>query len=182
MYSLTDFAAWTGAVVALFALLWNVYKELRSGARLSFRANPNMIRITGTGQRSEPKISLNVVNRGNLPTTLTSLDIFVYGNRLGRILDKIRHSGRIGAKVSRLGGALRKPLLCAAVNPKPMASKQNMPFVIKPGRSWTALVDQQAVLNILSEHDGKPVYLELGHATGGPVAVRLYPDRFKASS
>jgi len=74
--TLTDIAAWLGAVSGSIALVWDFYKWLRSGPRLQARVNPHMVEVRyGTTYRFAV---IWVSNRGNAKTTISAVAFSYY--------------------------------------------------------------------------------------------------------
>ena len=142
-YSYTDIAAWIGAVVAILVFCWEVYKELKSGARLGVKVRPNMRYFDGKSLSSDPHIAVTIVNKGNLPTTLTLLIVYMYSNHVMKILNKPAMNGAV--------------VLQRAGSPQ-------MPHVLQPGRIWYGEIDQQQILKFKEEYDAKLLYIAVAHA------------------
>lgn len=113
-------AAWWGAVLATIVFLWEVYKWLRSGARLQVSAAKDMQLAAPNGRLNDAlHICLTVHNVGDAVTTITHLVGYNYKNRFF-------------AFTRRRSGAF-------VVSPGPTAA---YPHVLEPGKTWTALVPQ----------------------------------------
>ncbi len=113
--SITEYAAWWGAIIATFTLLWNIYKWIKRGAKVIVRISPNM-RQMGEGRTF---IFVEVVNRGDLPTTITHLVGVYYPSILKRLLRK-KHN---------------------YIYPYP-GHGPAIPFMLNPGDRWTGSIDQ----------------------------------------
>ena len=132
----SDYAAWWGASIATLALLWNIIVALRSGARIKVRVIPNMKiypqqPITG----DKTYISVNAVNRGTLPTTITHFEGF-YSSSLWSLIR-----------------GQKQPFV---VNTHP-AIGQQVPYVLAPGEEWRGMMEQKPM-----EENDKINYLYLG--------------------
>ena len=139
---ITDIAAWVGAVVAVLVLAWDVYKEARNGARLRLNVSTNMRYLVAGNLSEEPHLSVQVVNEGNLPTTLTHLIVYMFDSRW----KKIR----------------KQPSLNGAVVMQPSYTPQ-LPHLLKPGELWQGVVSQPQLESYLNEHGNKLVYVAVAH-------------------
>ena len=80
----SDMAAWWGAGLASLVFGWDIYKWMTAGPRLFLKASPNMQLV---GDRSGTEhVFVEVVNRGDKPTTITHLAFYSYKSSLQRIL------------------------------------------------------------------------------------------------
>lgn len=114
----TDIAAWLGAIAGSLALLLEYIKWLRSGARLTVSANPNMLPLESTRNRSaEPHMVVWVRNTGDAPTTLTAIAFEHYPNHFWRMMRR-----------RSTAGIILRP------DPEPL------PKVLAPGEQWTTVV------------------------------------------
>jgi hypothetical protein len=114
----TDIAAWLGAVAGSLALLFDYIKWLRSGARLTVSANPNMLLLESTRNRpAEPHMVVWVRNTGDAPTTLTAMAFEHYPNHFWRMVRR-----------RSTAGIILRP------DPEPL------PKVLAPGEQWTTVV------------------------------------------
>ena len=161
-YSYTDFAAWIGAVVAMLVFCWEIYNEIKSGARLGVKAKPNWRYFNGESLSSEPHISVTVVNKGNLPTTLTHLIVYMYASHVMKILNK--------------------PAMNGAVLEQPVGFPQ-MPHVLQPGGIWYGEIKQQQILRFKEKYDAKLFYIAVAHASSEKqTKVRLHFSKLNAES
>jgi len=138
-FSVSDYAAWWGAIIATLALVWNIILAIRSGARIRVRANPNMKifpkqPITGDNRY----ISVTAVNHGNSPTTITHF----CGYYTSSLWDSIR--GRKQNFVVNVHPSLGKPV----------------PYVLAPGEEWNSLADQD---DIMKQSGGGYLYIGIIH-------------------
>jgi hypothetical protein len=142
--SLTDFAAWIGAVVAVLVLLWDIYKEMRSGARIRLKVVPNMRYLVNGKLTEDMHVAVTIVNEGDLPTTLTHLIVYMFDNRWRRLL--------------------RQPSLNGAVVMQRAHSPQ-LPYVLKPGELWQGEISQNQLQSHLQQYGEKLVYVAIAHAS-----------------
>jgi len=144
----SDVAAWWGAALATFVLAWDIFKWRKSGARLGVKAGPNM---QLPEDRLEMKhVFVEVVNRGDRPTTLTHLCVYQYASAL----DRLRGKRKASFLVPQPGGG--------AVLPHELGS----------GQRWTALVNQAVLLSKVIE---TPRYLHVGISHSGSKKEVLVP-------
>jgi len=101
--TVTDVAAWWGAVVATLALAWSILLHLRTRPRLVVELRSH-----------EALVNFTVVNRGDKSTTLTRGEFAQYDNRVRRLLR--RPSQCIDVNESRAGGSDRLPIRIQARN------------------------------------------------------------------
>ncbi|MHB1141536.1 MAG: hypothetical protein ACYC1T_07260 [Sulfuricaulis sp.] len=146
-WSISEFAAWWGAVVATLALIWNIVVALRSGARIHVRASSNMQIIPGgPATRDKTFISVTAVNRGTAPTTIThfcgfytdSLWNLIRGKRQQFIVTSSRDLGK------------------------------DVPYVLAPGEEWFSLAEQHDLqqkagngylyIGVIHNQKKRPVY------------------------
>lgn len=79
---ITEIAAWWGAVIATFVLLWDIYKWKRSGPIIKISVTPNLkVYPSDPLTNNKTWIHIMVTNSGNQPTTLTNLCGFYYKSR-----------------------------------------------------------------------------------------------------
>lgn len=134
------FAAWSGATVSLGILIWDIIKASREGARLRVTCRPNMLFMNSDSTFSERKhVSVAVVNRGNLPTTVTHLVVHFYSSRLQRLLRKPQEQGCI--------------LQQHHFTPQ-------LPYVLRPGEIWSGIVYQDEVQALANS--SKLPYVSIG--------------------
>ncbi len=117
----TDIAAWWGAAVASLVLLWDAYKWISDGPRLSMRLSPNMEIFGDPSREGITWIAVNISNRGTRPTTIKNLGMEYYRSRWRR---------------------LRNRAALAAVFPNP-SDGFPLPRVLNPGEEWLGLIPQQ---------------------------------------
>ncbi|MFW1369052.1 hypothetical protein ACEWAA_22475 [Vibrio parahaemolyticus] len=68
--SISEIAAWWGAIVASIVLIWDVYKWKTDGPKLNVLLAPNM-KTFGDPERDDMTwVSITVTNVGSRPTTL----------------------------------------------------------------------------------------------------------------
>lgn len=120
-WSVSDIAAWWGAVIATLALVWNIVVAFRSGPRIHVRATPNMqVYPRQPITEDNTYISVSAVNRGTAPTTITHF--------CGYYSQSIWHLLR-GKKQNFI------------VNTHPALGRA-VPYVLAPGEEWSGMADQ----------------------------------------
>jgi len=117
----TDVIAGYAAIVATSAFLWNIYKWITSGPRISFNAKSNMC-IYGDARFPTDKtyISATATNNGDRPTSITNLGCYHYKNWFDRLRRKRNFQAVIGDTCF-----------------------QPLPHVLKSGTIWKGLADQE---------------------------------------
>lgn len=126
---LNEIAAWYAAIIATIVFLWDIYKWLRTDARIRVSVVPNMILIDNglartkrPDEKSSPhSISVEVVNIGGKKTTLTHITIYCYASLWTRVRGKPLWQG---------------------VVPNPCPGK--LPFELDVGARWLGLIEQDA--------------------------------------
>lgn len=153
-FSASDYAAWWGAVIATLALIWNIVVAVRSGARVTVRANPNMKiypqqPITG----DNTYISVAAVNHGTSPTTITHFCGYYARSLWDLVKGKKQHF------IVNTHAALGK----------------TVPYVLAPGEEWSSLADQA---DLLKNAKGRFLYLGIIHnQRKRPLYKRVKVDR-----
>lgn len=75
--TITECAAWWGAIIATALLVWDIYKWASTGAKIVLTVQPNRF-ITGYDRLEGQRLFLfEAANKGDRPTTLGKL-IFIY--------------------------------------------------------------------------------------------------------
>jgi len=134
--SASDIAAWWGAGLATVVFAWEVYKWATSGPRLVMRLLPNM--QSPGGPADDTSVMVEVVNRGDMLTTITHLAVYHYQSRMHKLFDKRKGQGVI---------------------PSP-GWGPGVPFEIGPGQRWTGAMTQQPLLDTYS---GGVIYVVIMH-------------------
>ena len=156
---ITDIAAWVGAVVAVLVLAWDIYKEARNGARLRLKVSTNMRYLVAGRISEEAHLSVQVVNEGNLPTTLTHLIVYMFDSRWKKIM--------------------RQPSFNGVVVMQPSHTPQ-LPHLLKPGELWHGVVSQPQLESYLTENGTKLIYVAVAHVCSQKqVMQRLDTSRLK---
>jgi len=89
-WSISDYEAWWGAIIATLALIWNIIVAIRSGPHISVRAIPNMkIFPIDSITKDKTYISVTAINRGNAPITITHFLDF-YADSIWNLIRKKR--------------------------------------------------------------------------------------------
>ncbi|MGH8194067.1 MAG: hypothetical protein ACREQ8_06665 [Woeseiaceae bacterium] len=147
-WTISDYAAWWGAVIASLAFTWNVVSALRAGPRIVVRVTPNMQmfpRAPLTGDREY--VSIVAVNVGTGPTTITHC--------CGYAVTMTKWSFRRGSKQLFI-------VNCDA------QLGNTVPHVLLPGEQWHNLADQaelqlkgqkrRVYLGVIHNQRKRPVY------------------------
>jgi len=149
-WSISDYAAWWGAIIATLALIWNIIRAIRSGPRIYVRATPNMkVFPEDSITKGKTYISVTAVNRGNAPTTITHFCGFYTNNLWNLIRRKRQHF---------------------ITNPHPSTGK-TIPYVLSPGEEWSNLADQKDIqekmgngylyIGIIHNQKKHPIYVRV---------------------
>lgn len=132
----SDYAAWWGAIIASFALIWNVVTFIRSGARIKVYVSTNMeLFPPNPGKEDNTYTFLRAVNVGDSATTI----MHFCGYSAETIFDRFRKKA--------------KHFIISNAN-----TNQPLPFKLEPGEEWTGLALQDELLK-----DKKFVYLGVIH-------------------
>jgi len=124
-FSLTDIAAWWGALIASAVLAWDVYKWRKRGAQLRVTAAPNMrvLNVPGVPE-SDLFVSVTAYNTGDQPSTITNLQGIHYKSVFHKLF--------------------RRPNTAfVVVNP---GFGPGLPSVIPPGGVWQGGISQSELL------------------------------------
>ncbi len=151
-WSINDYAAWWGAVIATLVLILNVITLLLSGPRIRVRASPNMQIFPQNTTIGENKtyILITVTNRGNSATTLTHFHGY-YANNLWNLLRKKK----------RIRFVLPVNLLLGKV----------IPYVFASGEEWSNMVEQS---DIQKDLGNGYLYIGVSHSQNNrPTYVRV---------
>lgn len=122
-YPWTNIAAWWGAVLATLVLIWDVFKWLHSGARISLKALPNMISVPENPLLPGEKVFVEVSNSGVTPTTLKGIGILYYESWWKRILRRPKEQGVIA-------------------QPNPQFP---LPHTLEAGKIWQGFINQDEI-------------------------------------
>ena len=154
MNIITNIAAWWGAVIATFVIIWDIYKWKHSGAIINVTASSNM----QMGENFPPcesdkdYISIIVTNTGNIKTTITHLVIFYY--KYNPILSKILKKK---ARTFPEPDPFNSPLL---------------PIMLVPGERWLCDIKRNDELEKLSRRGF--LYCGIYHSSSkNPVMQRV---------
>lgn len=146
-WSVSDFAAWWGAIIATLALAWNIVVAFRSGARIRVRVTPNMqVYPRQPITEDNEYISVTVVNHGTSPTTITHFCGYYATSLWNHIRRKRQHF----------------------VIPSHPALGMKVPYVLSPGQEWSSLADQRDLhekskggylyIGVIHNQSKRPVY------------------------
>ena len=163
-FTLTEVAAWWGAVVATSVFIWDIIKWFRTGPRIFFSASTNMLAVGDPVLEDNTYIVVKVVNVGTQQTTLTNLGMYFYKN-----------------KWNKLRNYAEKSMVIANPN-----ISFPIPYLLEPGKLWNGFILQSekvedmlqnGILEVVlyCSHKKKPVKLKLKQLTNlldGPVTKR----------
>lgn len=116
-------AAWWGAGVATSVLMWDVFKFARTGPRLTVTVVPGTIAIPADPTFPPTMIMVKVVNRGDAPTTITTL----CGESYAGLGERLRRKGQSFVVMAPVGGP-------------------GLPFPLGPGQEWVGCLNQADVV------------------------------------
>jgi hypothetical protein len=148
-------AAWWGAIVASVVLLWDVYKWLHKGPRISIKATPNMRgAVVGSIPAGPFYLYIEVSNTGDAQTTISALEVCQAKSRLHLLFNKTTNHGSI----------LRNDMM--------------LPHEIKAGGLWQSKIDQADLREKLDENN--KVYCSIKHTfSAKPVYSEIDISSFK---
>jgi|SRR5690554_1894576 len=136
--SVSDWAAWWGAIIATLTLIWEIIRELKSVAKVQVSAYGNMLMYPSNEGKEETKyIHVIAVNTSNLPTTITHF----------------------------LGYAKRKSLIPFVGKKTHFIVKANefsspIPKKLEAGEEWRGIVEQSGTL---AGFENSTVYIGIQH-------------------
>lgn len=132
MNSLTNTAAWWGAVIATIVLMWDIYKWFRSGPILHVTVGPNMQTLGNIPNhpKNQKYISVEVTNTGSRKTTITHLVSFYYKSFIFNLFKKPNKN-------------------FVVLTP---AFLSTLPHIIEPGGRWLGGIEQNIELEELSRN------------------------------
>ena len=148
----SDIAAWFGAVTGSLALLWDIIKWSKAGARLRISVSPDM---TALGEAKaligkETCAFVEANNIGDAKTTITHLVAFYYRSRFRRLL------------------RLKPSRIFFVPDPAP----GRLPHVLDKGERWVGMITQDEDL-VKMNQDGF-LFCGVYHSTSErPVLARL---------
>jgi hypothetical protein len=123
--TLTDAAAWLGAATGTLALVWDVIKWLRSGARLHVVVLTGMHQLVGTkiGAVQVPGVfvTVRVANVGDQAATISGIVLDCYSSWFARL--------------RREPSVKFMPSLCGGL--------AQLPYMISPGAQWDGEIKQE---------------------------------------
>ena len=150
-FTLTDIAAWWGALVATTVVGWDVYKWRNRGAQITVTATPNVRTLNVPGiSEDDLFVSITVYNTGDQPSTITNLQGVYYKTLRHRLLRR-----------SNMAFVVVNPGFCPG-----------LPSVIQPGGMWQGGISQSELLS----DTGPGGHLFCGVSTStskGPHLVRV---------
>ncbi len=131
---LTVVAAWWGAITGSATLLFEFFKYIRGGPRLSVKVLPGMRLAgdfshefgSGCGWEDWPLIRIDAVNQGNSPTTVKLVAIHFFRSRIHKLLGK-----PIGRE------------FCQALPIGPP-----LPILLAPGEEWVGMFRHDELMEL----------------------------------
>lgn len=128
--SLSEIAAWWGAIIATLLLMWDVYKWRRSGARIHVRVGTDFLLVgskSGSALEGEQTFAcITVVNEGDLPATINMACGAYFPTLLHRWIRRIRGSTHFLVTLDQDLGS-------------------RVPQVVGPGEQWTGVFPQDSL-------------------------------------
>ena len=149
-FSLTDVAAWWGAVVATAIFIWDVIKWIKSGPRIVFTASANMLIIGDPIREGKTYVSVKATNIGTQATTLSNLGMLFYKS-----------------KWNRLNSKQDKAMIIT--NP---GIPHPIPHILEPGRVWDGLILQNEEVENMAKDGILEAALYCSHARK-PLRARI---------
>lgn len=113
-------------------MLWDIFKWLNKGARVTVNATPNMQTVNyAQGKLDDNKlIFVEVNNIGDLPTTITHLAFYQYSSYFQKLLNKPSNQGIIPNQ----------------------GTGYELPHLLNPGTRWTGNIDQEDVVSKIGDN------------------------------
>jgi len=133
--TITDWAAWWGAIVASLILAWDIIKWKTSGPKLRLTVGANQKTINVPGRDDKIWVSVRAENIGDAQTTITNMGLGYYKSRAHKIFKK--HEQKYIVTIPDV--------------------RQPIPYVIEPGRIWDGLAEQTKELEEMARNG----YLEV---------------------
>lgn len=118
--SITEIAAWWGAIIATSLLVWDIYKWKTSGPRVGVEVFPNRIIVGDPIREGKTYIGVKVINTGSRPTTISNLCMQHYSTYWSLFRKKPDES-------------------MVVANP---GIPHPIPYVLQPGTIWDGLIHQ----------------------------------------
>lgn len=144
----TYIIAWWGAILASFVFLWDIYKWLTGGVKVSFTAQPNMRYSNAIDDA--PFISIRVSNEGNIPTTITNIGAQYYSGFFHKLF--------------------RKPEQLMVINTLRVTGP--IPHLLQPGSIWDGIMVQDSKIETMARDGYFYCYLYCSH-TQKPIRKRI---------
>lgn len=154
-FSLTDVAAWWGAVVATALFIWDIIKWIISGPKIIFTVWPNQIVMGDPVREGKTYINANVINRGTQPTTLRNLGLLFYKTRWRKFKHKADQAMII-------------------TNPN---MHFPIPYLLEPGKVWNGLILQNNEVENMAKEGILEVSLSCSHLKKDLLRRVLIPDK-----
>ena len=121
--SATDWIAVIAIVVSSGALALEIHRWFESGPRLHLSIMADAMKFGGgVTDDDEVRIAVTVINRGNVPTTLTHFIVTRYENIFQKLRKKPTFAGIVG-------------------NPAPFPGLPGLPHEVGANQSWTGMVN-----------------------------------------
>ena len=133
MNIITNIAAWWGAAIATFVLLWDIYKWTHLGPIINVTASPNMQPFGEIPNHPGEKkyISVEVTNTGTRKTTITHLISSHYKSLIFKLIKKTDNN---------------------YVIPTPAFLAPRLPHILEPGERWLGGIEQNNELEEISRN------------------------------
>lgn len=133
MNIITNIAAWWGAVIATFLIIWDIYKWKHSGSIINVTASPNMKTFGKIPNHlgNNKYISVEVTNTGTRKTTITHLISSHYKSLIFKLIKKADKN-------------------YVVLEPAFLAPR--LPHILEPGERWLGGIEQNNELEELSRN------------------------------
>jgi len=142
--SISEVAAWWGAVVASIVLIWDIYKWKTDGPKLNMLVTPNMKCMGDPSRENITWVFATITNVGSRPTTIKSIGMWYYKNKFNYFRNKVEF---------------------AAIFPNPN-DQFRLPYVLKPGEEWVGLVPQDRLYEDIEDKSGcMTIWLSHSHSS-----------------
>jgi len=140
--TLTEIAAWWGAIMATVVFLWDIIKWLHLGPRVQMDSSTNMEFIGDSAKKGKKFVTVKVTNNGTQATTLINLGMFYYTNWFNRLINRQNKS---------------------MIVMSPGASYP-IPHALEPGKVWDGIIDQNEEIEKMGEEGVLEAVLFCSHS------------------
>jgi len=149
----TDWIAVYAAIVATGALALEVRRWFESGPRLTVQAKANMMMIDNLGKQENGLTVATVTNRGDAPTTITSLGIVEYPSYWARLRNRTTREFLV-------------------VHP---SDSHPLPYVLAPGTHWIGIARKRP--DLYGDIQTGTMWVAIGTTNRGKPYLARIPKR-----